>query len=137
RHGHVVGTAAFSPDGRRVVTGSDDQTARVWDASSGQAVSPALPHGSSVVDASFSPDGRWVVTASVDGTARLWDAVTGQPPPTAMEHRRGASSRGFTPGGAPRRPRHPPHPGPVLGRGHGPPAGPAAEARGRCNERRV
>jgi WD40 repeat protein len=55
------------------VTASDDHTARVWDAQTGQPLSPPLQHQFDVKSASFSPDGKWVVTASWDNTARVWD----------------------------------------------------------------
>jgi WD40 repeat protein len=69
---------AFSPDSRRVVTGSDDQTAAVWDAATGRPITPPLRHDGAVNAAVFSPDGRRVATASGDGAARIWDAASGQ-----------------------------------------------------------
>jgi serine/threonine protein kinase len=75
--GDVTG-AAFSPDGRLVVTASDDQTARVWDAATGKEVCPPLRHKGYVNRAAFSPDGRLVVTAGQDKSADLWDAATGE-----------------------------------------------------------
>ena len=74
--GHVM-TAAFSFDGRYVVTGSTDEDARVWDATTGQLVHVLVGHTSYVNHASFSPDGTRILTASSDLTARIWDATTG------------------------------------------------------------
>jgi Flp pilus assembly protein TadD len=65
--------AEFSPNGRYIVTASSNHTARVWDAATGQAVSPPLRHRDLVWNARFSPDGRRVVTSSFDETARVWD----------------------------------------------------------------
>ncbi len=76
-HGGPVYVAAFSPDGKLIVTASIDKTARVWDAVTGQLQATLAGHSSPVNDAAFSPDGRLVVTASDDGTARVWEAMSG------------------------------------------------------------
>jgi WD40 repeat protein len=65
--------AAFSPDGKRVVTASEDQTALVWETETGHLLSGPLAHRGTVWAAAFNPDGTRVVTASLDGTARVWD----------------------------------------------------------------
>jgi tetratricopeptide (TPR) repeat protein len=72
----MVVHAAFSPDGRRIVTASADYTARVWEAATGQPTSPPLKHEGYVYHAAFSPDGRRIVTASWDKTARVWDILS-------------------------------------------------------------
>src|SRR5208283_3357480 len=74
--GHTgwVRSAVFSPDGRRVLTGSDDETARLWEAESGKLLVTFQGHTGGVNSAVFSPDGRRVLTASADKTARLWEA---------------------------------------------------------------
>jgi hypothetical protein len=66
-------TSAFSPDGRRVATTSEDRTARLWDAETGTEIAVLKGHKNAVLSAAFSPDGRRVATASSDNTARLWD----------------------------------------------------------------
>jgi dipeptidyl aminopeptidase/acylaminoacyl peptidase len=69
-----VVSAAFSPDGKRIVTASWDKTARVWDAESMKPIGePLKGHEGEVVSAAFSPDGKRIVTASADMTARIWD----------------------------------------------------------------
>jgi WD40 repeat protein len=65
-------SAAFSPDGTRVVTASEDNTARVWDAATGKLLT-LLQHQGGVLSAAFSPDGTRVVTASADNSARAWE----------------------------------------------------------------
>jgi tetratricopeptide (TPR) repeat protein len=65
-------SAAFSPDGRFVVTASQDSTARVWEAATGKAIGEPLRHDKQVLSAAFSPDGQRVLTASEDGTTRAW-----------------------------------------------------------------
>ena len=74
RHEGRVVFAQFSPDGTRVITASWDNTARVWDARSGKALTEPLRHEDRVNSAEFSPDGTRVLTASGDNTARVWDA---------------------------------------------------------------
>ena len=71
---------AFSPDGRRIVSGSSDNTLRLWDAATGKPIGPPLlGHTSRVWSVAFSPDGRRIVSGSFDNTLRIWDAATGKP----------------------------------------------------------
>ena len=77
-HEREVCSAQFSPDSQRIVTASEDKTARVWDAATGQELVVLRGHDGRVRSAQFSPDGRYIVTASWDGTARVWDTATGR-----------------------------------------------------------
>lgn len=72
-HENWVSSAAFSPDGSRIVTGSWDTTARVWDAATGKELAALRGHDGIVLSAGFSPDGSRVVSGSADKTARVWD----------------------------------------------------------------
>ena len=65
-------SAVFAPDGKRVLT-TDDKSARMWDASSGQLLF-TMSHGDTVHGAVFSPDGSRIITAGADGTVRIWNA---------------------------------------------------------------
>jgi len=98
-HSGPVLSAAFSPDGRHVVTGSQDGTARVWHAGTGQQTLTLKGHAGGVSSAAFSRDGRRIVTAGHDGTARVWDAGTGQQTLTLKGHSGGVSSAAFSPDG--------------------------------------
>lgn len=72
-----------------VVTGSWDDSARVWDLASGKQIAVLCCHEGDVESVAISPDGRTVATASRDGTARLWDAETGE----VLHELRGHSDR--------------------------------------------
>jgi eukaryotic-like serine/threonine-protein kinase len=75
-HTAPVHAASFSPDGSRIVTGSDDTTARIWDAQSGSLVHELMGPGQ-VVSASFSPDGSRVLTANTHDSVNVWDTLSG------------------------------------------------------------
>merc|ERR1712048_894643 len=67
-----MGTANFSFDGSLVVTASQDRTARVWNAYSGECVYKIAGHTDAVFSACLSHNGKFLVTGSADFTARLW-----------------------------------------------------------------
>ena len=88
RHDQRVTIAQFSPDGRWVVTASDDGTARIWEASTGKPASAeAMKHENPVTFAQFSPDGRHVLTVcrgfgpggEREDQVRVWESVTSTP----------------------------------------------------------
>jgi WD40 repeat protein/serine/threonine protein kinase len=69
-------SAAFSPDGRQIVT-TDDRAAQVWDARTYRRIF-TLFHGDTVYQARYSLDGTRLVTVGGDGTVKIWDAATGE-----------------------------------------------------------
>ena len=98
-HEGPINHAALSPNARRVVTASSDGTARVWDAQTGEMLTPPLRHRAAVTYAAFSPDGNRILTASEDRTARVWDAATGLEELPPMEHSAGINLAKFSPDG--------------------------------------
>ena len=76
-HSNSIISVAFSLDGRRLVSASPDQTARLWDGITGQPIAALRGHTERLWNALFSPDGKRVVTTSVDQTLRLWDSTSG------------------------------------------------------------
>ncbi|HRQ37127.1 MAG TPA: TIR domain-containing protein [Chloroflexota bacterium] len=85
RHDDWVNELAFSPDGRRLLSASDDGTAVLWDVATGESLF-SLPHEGLVFTATFSPDGRLIATGDAQnleddtyaGTVTIWDAETGE-----------------------------------------------------------
>ena len=74
-----MSSVSFSPDGTRIVTGSDDTTAKIWDARTATPLVELKGHTGEVFSVSFSPDGTRIVTGSFADTAKVWDARTGRP----------------------------------------------------------
>ena len=97
-YGIFVFSAVFSPDGRTILLGLADGTARIWDIQSKKTIT-LTGHSSLVASAMFSSDGNRVVTASRDRTARVWDAKTGQPLAILSGHTGELSSAAFSPDG--------------------------------------
>ena len=80
---------AFSPDGRRLASASDDGTVRLWDPATGAELAALTGHTGQVTAVAFSPDGRRLASAGWDGTVRLWDPATGaERPPSPATRRR-------------------------------------------------
>ena len=70
-HEGAVSSAVFSPDGSSVLTASYDQTAKIWNATSGECMSTLVGHKHMVSSAVFSSDDSSVLTASLDETAKF------------------------------------------------------------------
>ena len=75
----MVSSVAFDREGRRIVSGSWDQTVRVWDAASGTELACLRGHDSAVNCVSFDREGRRIVSGSWDKMVRVWDAASEAP----------------------------------------------------------
>ncbi|KDN40372.1 hypothetical protein RSAG8_08135, partial [Rhizoctonia solani AG-8 WAC10335] len=100
-HTDWVRSVQFSPDGTRVVSGSNDKTIRVWDVERGITIlGPLEGHTGGVRSTAFSPDGSQIISCSHDGTLRHWDTRSGRMIGKPYEgHRGGIYSVAFSPRG--------------------------------------
>ncbi len=86
-HALPVNSVAFSADGKRAVTGSEDHTAIVWDAAAGRQLSTfADPGGTWITAVAISADGRYIATGSAQGAVVVWDTNTHKKVRTLVWH---------------------------------------------------
>ena len=98
-HDSYVYSVNFSPDGKTLVSGSDDKTIKLWDVETGQEIRTLKGHDSDVWSVNFSPDGKTLVSGSRDNTIKLWDVETGQEIRTLKGHDFYVASVNFSPDG--------------------------------------
>jgi WD40 repeat protein/tetratricopeptide (TPR) repeat protein len=96
-----VNAVAFSPDGRSILTGSTDGTARLWDVDSSKPLGAPMLHAQRLTVVAFTPDpgGRLILTGCADGSARLWDHATHKPIGPPVLQGRGIRAATFLPDG--------------------------------------
>jgi hypothetical protein len=98
-HQDFVRSVAYSPDGRRLASGSWDRTVAVWDAETGQRLRELAGHRGLVNSVAYSPDGRRLASGAEDRTVAVWDAETGQRLWELSGHHGGVSSVAYSPDG--------------------------------------
>jgi len=100
-HGHdgEVWSIAFSPDSKCIISCSDDDTIKVWDAATGAELMTLRGHGDCVGSIAFSPDGKRIVSGSDDKTIKIWDAATGVELMTLRGHKELIETVAFSPDG--------------------------------------
>jgi eukaryotic-like serine/threonine-protein kinase len=98
-HADYVSSVAFSPDGKRLATGSGDKTVKIWDAATGREMLTLRGHKDIVWGVAFSPDGKRLATGSGDGTVKIWDVDTGKEVRTLRENGVVIRSVAFSPDG--------------------------------------
>merc|ERR1712060_622486 len=99
-HKNVVYAIAFNnPFGDKVVTGSFDKTAKLWNSETGELLHTLRGHATEIVCPAFDPTGRIVATGSMDSTAKLWDVVGGLEIASLLGHTAEIVSLNFNSGG--------------------------------------
>ncbi|EKU96985.1 hypothetical protein Lepto7375DRAFT_0917 [Leptolyngbya sp. PCC 7375] len=76
-HSERVRAVAISPDGQRIVSGSNDNTVRLWDLSGAPIGAPFQDHTDSVLSVAYSPDGTTLASGSADNSVRIWNVADG------------------------------------------------------------
>ncbi len=98
-HSDCVVSVAFSPDGKYIISGSDDKTIKIWDAKSGKCLRTLEGHSDWVISVAFSLDGKYIVSGSNDNTAKIWDVNSGVCIQTLKGHLDNVRSVRFSPDG--------------------------------------
>ncbi|KAJ6583549.1 WD40-repeat-containing domain protein [Mycena vulgaris] len=98
-HNGNVNSAAFSPDGLHVISGSDDHTVRIWDVAIGNQLKKLVGHNGWVHSVAFSQDGVHVISGSADKTVRIWDVSSGKQLQQLVRHNSWVHSVAFSQNG--------------------------------------
>ena len=98
-HANSVNACAWSPDGQRLLSGSGDNTLKVWDAHSGQCLLTLQGHANSVNACAWSPDGQRLLSGSGDNTLKVWDTHSGQCLLTLQCHASSVTACAWSPDG--------------------------------------
>ncbi|QTA82303.1 WD40 repeat-containing protein [Desulfonema limicola] len=77
-HSRTITDLDISPDGKQLVTASQDSSACLWDVKTGRLIRKFTGHSEEINDVDFAPDGSLIITGSDDGSALIWDAKTGK-----------------------------------------------------------
>jgi len=98
-HHAALRSVAFSPDGKMLATGSEDNTAKVWNLETGEPVLTLEGHRNFVASVAFSFDGKKLATGSEDNTVKIWDLENGKLDATLKGHGASVVSVAFSPDG--------------------------------------
>ena len=98
-HSLSVDAVSVTPDGKRAVSGSSDQTLKVWDLETGSEIQTLKGHSGLVLAVSVTPDGKRAVSGSSDQTLKVWDLETGEEIQTLQGHSGWVTAVTLTPDG--------------------------------------
>jgi len=99
RHSSEIRSVVFSPDGRRALSGSLNDTLRLWDVESGKELATGKGHAAAIWSVAFSPDGKRALSGSRDKTLKLWDVESMKELGTWTGHAYSVNSVTFSPDG--------------------------------------
>lgn len=98
-HAGSVNGCAISPDGKWLISASEDNTLKIWDSITGEVRQTLTGHTGWVSGCAISPDGTWVVSVSRDRTLKIWDVATGEIRYTLTGHTRSVNGCVISPDG--------------------------------------
>ncbi|KAF5324287.1 hypothetical protein D9619_011432 [Psilocybe cf. subviscida] len=100
QNGSSVNSVAFSQDGSHIVSGSGDNTVRIWNVTTGETEAVLKGHTSHVESVAFSQDGSHIVSGSWDNTVRIWNVTTGETEAVLKGHTNSVTSVAFSQDGS-------------------------------------
>ena len=77
-HSSFIYSVSISPDGKYIVSGSNDRRIKIWDIKTAECLNTLEGHSSSINSITISPDGKYIVSGRSDGKIEIWDIKTGE-----------------------------------------------------------
>ena len=98
-HQNLVANVSFSPDGKTLLSGSEDGNLKLWSTDSGVELRTIVGHQEGITSVDFSPDGKTVASSSWDDTIKVWNVDTGEEIRTLYGHEDYVTHASFSPDG--------------------------------------
>ena len=98
-HSYPITSVAYSPDGKKIISGSWDNTIKIWDANTGECLKTLEGHSNVVRSVAYSPDGTKIISGSTDKTIKIWNANRGKCLQTLEGHSDRVYSVAYSPDG--------------------------------------